>query len=282
MTTLTDTQVAAWRRDGYLFPFPLLNEDERRECLDGLARFERFLGERVNASKDLKWRTMPHLILPWVTRLTQDPRVLDIVEGLVGPDIMVFTSTFFIKEANTPTVAAWHQDSTYYGLAPMDEVTLWVALTDASVEAGCMDVLSYEGKPKLLPHAAHVVENSVNRAGQQITVPLDERRAVAMPLKAGEFSMHHGLTPHRSGPNVTNHRRVGLGLNFIPTSAKPVGKFKTGGMLVRGVDRYGHFEPMKPPAEELSPEAIAAHELAVTRYRETYYEQEALHARMIA
>jgi hypothetical protein len=280
MKALSEEQVNAWRRDGYLYPLPLLSDDELKDCRAGLARFEAWLGAPVNASKELKWRTMPHLILPWVSRLAHDPRILDCIEDLLGPDIMVFTSTFFIKDASTRTIADWHQDSTYYGLEPKEEVTVWVALTDASRDAGCMDVLP--GALTQMPHAAHVVADSVNRAGQRITVPLDETRAVAMPLKAGQFSMHHGLCPHRSGPNTLSTRRIGLGLNFIPAGARPTGAHRTAGMLVRGSDRFGHFEPVSAPATELGEDAIAAHDLAVTRYRDTYHEQEALHERLSA
>ncbi len=282
MKSLSEDQVTAWRRDGFLYPFPLLDEGERQECLKGLARFERWLGAPVNASKDLKWRTMPHIILPWVTRVARDPRILDPVEDLLGPDILIYTSTFFIKEPHTPMIAAWHQDSTYYGLEPVEEITVWVALTDADHAAGCMDVVSFDGAPRQMRHAAHVVENSVNRAGQKITEPLDESPLVSMELKAGQFSMHHGLCPHRSGPNTADHRRIGLGLNYIPAHVRPIGAFRTAAMLVRGEDRWGHFEPVTPPRAELDADEIAAHEKAVRQYRETYREQETLHARLSA
>ncbi len=282
MKSLSEELVAKWRRDGFLFPLPLLDEDERQECLTGLARFERWLGEPVNASKDLKWRTMPHIILPWVTRLALDVCILDPVEDLLGPDILIYTSTFFIKEPHSPTIAAWHQNSTYYGLEPAEEITVWVALTEANRAAGCMDVLSFDGAPRQMRHAAHVVENSVNRAGQVITEPLDESKPVAMELKAGQFSMHHGLCPHRSSPNAAGHRRIGLGLNYISAHVRPIGAFRMAAMLVRGEDRGGHFEIVAPPKAELDGNAIAAHENAVTQYRETYREQEALHARLYA
>lgn len=282
MKTLSETQAAAWRRDGFLFPFDFLDERERRDCLEGLARYERWLGAPVNATKELRWRTMPHIILPWVTRLACDSRILDPVEDLLGPDILVYTGTFFIKEPNTPTVAAWHQDSTYYGLDPAEEITVWVALSEVNRAAGCMDALPVDGRPRQMRHAAHVVEHSVNRAGQAITEPLDESRAVSMELKAGQFSMHHGLTPHRSGPNTSDHRRIGLGLNFIPARCRPAGAIRQAAMLVRGENRYGHFHLVPPPKAELDDDAIAAHEDAVTRYRETYREQEALHARLSA
>ncbi|MDX1435098.1 MAG: phytanoyl-CoA dioxygenase family protein, partial [Gammaproteobacteria bacterium] len=223
MPGLTADQVAQWRRDGYLTPFPLLDDAERHRCLDGLSRFEAWLGQPVNASSELKWRTMPHLLLPWVAKLAADPRILDRVEPLLGPDILIFTSTFFIKEPRSPTVAAWHQDSTYYGLLPKDEVTVWIALTLADEAAGCMEVMPFEGPPRQMRHHARVVDNSVNRASQRIIEPLDDALAVAMPLQPGQFSMHHGLTPHRSGPNRSSHRRIGLGLNFIPTSVDRTG-----------------------------------------------------------
>ena len=57
-----------------------------------------------------------------------------------------------------------------------------------------------------------------------------------MPLKAGEFSFHHGLCPHRSGPNRADHRRIGLAFNYIPAYVKPTGSFAMSMMLVRGED----------------------------------------------
>jgi hypothetical protein len=122
MTALTEQQVDDWHDRGFLSPFPLLGQEELSECLDGLARFEKWLGGPVNSDAGLNWRTMPYLLMPWANKLARDPRILDIVEQLLGPDLLIFTSTFFIKEANSPAIAAWHQDSTYYGLEPKEEL----------------------------------------------------------------------------------------------------------------------------------------------------------------
>lgn len=278
MKSLSEEQVAEFKRDGFLSPFPLLDEAERQDCLQGLARLEAWLGAAVNATKELKWRTMPYITMPWALRLATDPRILDKVEDLLGPDLLLYTGTFFIKEANTATWADWHQDSTYHGYEPMEQVAAWIALSDAGEDAGCMEVMPWDSKPRLMPHEAHVVENSVNRAGQRITEPLDADKAVAMPLKAGAFSFHHGLCPHRSGPNTTNFRRIGLAFNYVPASVKPTGSFPMRMMLVRGEDRWNHFGSIERPTEELSPAAIAEHEQTVTLYRDTYYEQEPRHS----
>ena len=282
MKALSEEQVARWQRDGFLSPFPLLDARELQACRDGLQRFEDWLGSPVNAAREMKWRTMPYLILPWAAKLARDPRILDAVEDLLGPDLLIYTSTFFIKEPHSPTIAAWHQDSTYYGLEPKEEVTVWVALSDASQAAGCMEALSFRGEPRQLRHASRVVANSVNRASQMIVEPLEESHPVAMPLPAGSFSMHHGLCPHRSGPNSADHRRIGLGLNYIPTHVRPAGGIKPAAMLVRGVDRCGHFEPVDAATAELDAKGLATHERAVALYRDCYLEEEARHARLSA
>lgn len=282
MKVLSEEQVGRWRRDGFLSPFPLLNAEELQTSRDGLQRFEEWLGGPVNSVAEMKWRTMPHLILPWAAKLAHDPRILDVVEDVLGPELLIYTSTFFIKEPLSPTIAAWHQDSTYYGLEPKEEVTVWIALTEASQAAGCMEALSFRGEPRQLRHAARVVENSVNRASQKIVEPLDDSCPVAMPLAAGWFSIHHGLCPHRSGPNSTDHRRIGLGLNYIPTHVRPAGSVKPAAMLVRGADRYGHFERVEPPKAELDSNGVAVHDRAVALYRQGYEEEEARHARLPA
>lgn len=278
MGTLPAEKVAQWKHDGFLSPFPLLDEAELHACRQGVERYEAWLGGRINAHADLRWRTMPYLLMPWAARLARDPRILDTVEDLLGPDILIFTSTFFIKEPHSPTIAAWHQDSTYFGLEPKEALTVWIALTEASEAAGCMDALSFRGQPRQLSHVSRVVKDSVNRAGQVITEPFDDSAPVPMPLKAGWFSMHHGLCPHRSGPNTSSHRRIGLGLNYIPTHARPSGSIRHAALLVRGTDRYGHFEPAPWPEEELGENEVKAHARAVSLYRDAYLEEEARHA----
>lgn len=282
MKTLGGTQVAQWQENGFLSPFSLMDTTELMSCNEGVARFEKWLDGPINTDAAYKWRSMAYLVLPWVAKLALDSRILDHVEDLLGPDLLIFTSTFFIKEPHSPMIAAWHQDSTYYGLEPKDEACVWIALTEANEAAGCMEALSFHGQPKQLRHSSRIVENSVNRGSQVIVEPFDDANPIAMPLPAGSFSIHHGLCPHRSGPNTSDHRRIGLGLNFIPTHVKPSGSIRHAAMLVRGTDQYGHFEIVEPPKAELDAEAIATHERAMALYRDAYLEEEARHSRLSA
>jgi Phytanoyl-CoA dioxygenase (PhyH) len=279
---LTEEQVASFKRDGFLSPFPLLDGVELKACNDGVGRFEAWLGGPITGDAAHKWRSMPYLLMPWAAELARDPRILDHVEDLLGPDILILTSTFFIKEPHSPTIAAWHQDSTYYGLEPKEEVCVWIALTDADEVSGCMEVASFDGRPRQLRHASRVVENSVNRASQVIVEEFDGSGAVPMPLAAGSFSMHHGLCPHRSGLNRADHRRIGLGLNYIPTYVRPSVSVRHAAMLVRGTDRYGHFELVGSPEREFDPNAVATHAHAMAVYGDAYIEEEARHDRRYA
>jgi non-heme Fe2+,alpha-ketoglutarate-dependent halogenase len=121
MKALTQQQVDFFRHNGFLFPIPALSPAEIQTCLDGLARLEADLGCAV-ADADPKWRSHGHMHAPWFNDLIRHPRILDAIEDVIGPDILVWTSTFFIKEPHAPTYAAWHQDGGYFGLQPQESV----------------------------------------------------------------------------------------------------------------------------------------------------------------
>jgi non-heme Fe2+,alpha-ketoglutarate-dependent halogenase len=268
--------VRDYRYNGFLFPIPALTPAEAAQALADLERIEKKIGAPLPQAEK-KWRGGAYVYSPAVAALVRHPRVLDIVEDVIGPNILVYWATYFIKDAGAPSFTAWHQDATYFGLDPLEHVTAWIALSDASRVAGCMDVLSARGAPKQYHHAAARLEHSINGAGQQIVEPVDDRDAISMELKAGQVSLHHTMCLHRSAPNRASHRRVGLGISYIPTHARIVGKTRLAAMLVRGVDNFGNFDHLPSPAGELTPEGIALHADTYRRFRENYSEQELLH-----
>jgi hypothetical protein len=281
MKALTPEQVASYHHNGFLFPVPALTDAEIAVCLAGLQQLETELGSPV-ADADVKWRSHAYAHSVWFNNLIRHPKILDAIEDVIGPDILVWTSTFFIKEPNSPTFAAWHQDGTYFGLNPHEQVCAWVALTDASREAGCMEHLSSKGAPRQLHHAPLGLPNSINRAGQTIMEPFDESNPVAMALPAGSFSLHHEFAVHRSAPNNASHRRVGIGLNYLPAHVRVEGPVRCCAMLVRGEDKYGHFDLVEPPVAERDAAALAKHQLVSDRYRENYKIQVTNHEKQYA
>jgi hypothetical protein len=281
MKSLTEDQVRRYRHDGYLFPVPALSQAELADCLAGFGRLEGWLGTKLTEA-DRKWRSAAYTYMPWVDALVRHPRVLDAIEDVIGPDILVYTSTFFVKEPGSPMFAAWHQDATYFGLAPTDHVTAWVALTDATEEAGCMEVLPARGQPRQHRHEALRLVHSINGGGQAITETLDEQAAVTMALPAGSFSLHHTLCAHRSAPNRAAHRRIGIGISYVPAHVRPTGSYRMPALLVRGADSGGHFDLLDAPKAEFDDDSIERHERVYRRYRENYNEQVERHDRDFA
>ena len=278
--TLSSIEVDRYERDGFLSPLPALTREEAEDSRGNLEAFEGTVGGPLTSEATGRYRSRTHVLLRWVHGLVSHPRILDAVESLIGPNILVYTSTWFIKEPESAAIAAWHQDATYFGLRPYVHVTAWLALTDATAENGCMEFLAGSHHGGQLPHKAGVVAASVNRAGQAVVVDVDDRPAVHAPLRAGEFSLHHTLLLHRSKPNRSRGRRVGLAISYVPTHVQHLGvKHKTPAMLVRGEDTFGHFALEPAPIADLDEAARAAYQRSAEGYRLSYAEQVALEGR---
>ena len=248
-----------------------------------LARFEEWLGKPVNQG-DWRWRSAAYVFLPWLDRLVRHPGILDAVESLIGPDILVFTSTFFIKEANSPTFAAWHQDATYFGIEPYEHVTAWVALSDATAEAGCMEVVSSRGRPQQLRHAALGLKDSINGGGQAITEDFDQGDGEMMALPAGQPPFHcttrcAATARRRTAPRIAASASASAISRRIAGSPAPCACARRS---LRGRDCGGHFDLLPPPEGEFHPAALARHEEAYRRYRANYAEQIEAHDRAFA
>ena len=277
MKALTEAQVRDYRENGFLFPIPALTSAEVADAMHNIERLEAHIGTRLSAAHK-KYRSGSYTFLPWVDALVRHPRILDAVEDVIGPDILVYWATFFVKEPDTPAFTAWHQDSTYFGLEPHEHVTAWVALTDASKEAGCMDVVPPNGQRRQYHHAKVGLKNAITAAGQAIVEPIDETGITTMELKAGEMSFHNTLAPHRSLPNRAGHRRIGYGISYIPAHVKPTGSYRLKALLVRGRD-HGNFDLLPAPRAEFDPEAMAVAEAFYQRFFENYTEQAERHER---
>src|SRR2546422_4971306 len=191
-TKLSSVQTESYTRDGFLSPLAALTREQAGSYRGKLEAFEQAVGGPLTSDgTDPRYRSRTHVLLTWVHALARQPAILDAVEDLIGPDILVYTSTWFIKEPDSTAIAAWHQDATYFGLRPYVHVTAWLALTDATAENGCMEFLPGSHRLGQLPHRAGVVASSVYRAGLAITVRVDDAPAVHAALSAGAVPPAH-------------------------------------------------------------------------------------------
>lgn len=271
---LSEKEVAQYERENFLAPLPALTGDEARYYRDCLERYE--LAQGGAPLQPWQYRKL-HVREAWAAELVRIPRVLDAVEDLIGPDILIFNATFFIKNPGTDQVTAWHQDATYFGMQPYEHVTAWIALSDATVESGCMNFVVGSSRFGQLYHAPQTVVGSVNHGSQAIAEDFDDSRVASAPLNAGQFSFHHTMVIHSSEPNRSEDRRIGFGISYIPAHVRHVGSYRMGASHARGTDRFGHFEIEPDPREHESAENAKHHEAAYKRYREGYEEQIAAH-----
>lgn len=251
--SLTPAQVAAYERDGVYFPIPVLTRDETRRYLDAYLDFEHRLGGQPKATE----LSQAHLHFVWAYELATHPAVLDAVEAVLGSDILVWTSNVFPKRPRDPGYISWHQDGTYWGLDSAEVTTAWIALTDSTVENGCMRVAPGSQKLDIIPHRETHAANNMLTRGQEVECEVSESEAVDVVLRAGEMSLHHVRIIHGSNPNASDERRIGFAIRYITPKASQTGE-RQPAVLARGRDEYHHFELAGPPTGSVE-EGIAAH-----------------------
>ena len=253
---LSDSQVRSFGEQGVLFPLPALGPAEVEACLEALARIEA-LAEPTR-SRALKNKS--HLVSRTLHDLIQKPQILDAVEQVVGPDLMVWGASFFNKAGGTPDFVSWHQDATYWGLEPPDIVTAWVAFTPSTVESGCMRVVPGSHKWPIMPHRETFGANNLLSRGQEIGVEVKDEDAVDVVLEPGQMSLHHVLIAHGSKPNRSSHPRIGFAIRYIGGHVRQAQASRDSATLVRGRNLSGTFELEPEPKGELHPDDLAYHD----------------------
>ena len=234
---LSDEQATRYRRDGFLSGVRVFAEDEAQSIRADIETLEASHPEGAGGY-DLNqfFRVNGQIVIPLLADLARRPEILDCVERLLGPDLLVWSVELFIKEPGSVKTVSWHQDITYWGMGETDdEVTAWVALSDVSVEAGCMRFIPGSHMQGLVAHHDTFHDDNLLSRGQSIDA-VDEARAVHGPLRPGEMSLHHGRCFHASGPNHSSDRRIGLAIRYVTPDVRQPGLGRDYAMLVRGVD----------------------------------------------
>lgn len=232
---------AQYDRDGFLV-FP--------QVLD--AGLVRLASEHVawlqQKNPELRPENLHHRLMwddPFWVRLVSDPRLLDLVEPIIGPNIALFASHYISKPGGDGLPVLWHQDGSYWPLEPMEVVTAWLAVDDSTAENGCMRVLPGSHHGPMLAHHQHDQQAVL---GTEIRPEdLDTSGAVDVELPSGGVSLHHPLLVHGSNPNHSPRRRCGLTIRYIPATTRITAPDWTT-FLLRGEPVEGVNEYSPPPA----------------------------------
>ncbi len=243
-------QLDAYDRDGVLFPIEVLSRDE-------VQRF-RLEIETVCAKLGgaLKRIDQCHLFFSWACELALKPAVLDVVESLVGPEILLHSTRLFYKHPKDPAYVSWHLDGRYSGLNSYQAPTVWIALTESNRQNGGLRIVrsSHRFAPASFVEKPHA--DNLENHGQEVDVDSTRADIVDVSLQPGEMSVHDVNVIHGSEANSSDISRIGFSISYVtpkvPTSILPL-------VRARGTEPCDHLRLVMAPEPCRLEHSIAAH-----------------------
>lgn len=247
---LTDEQIAFYNEHGYVMPFSVFEE---AEVARNRAYFDYLLAElRVQQpNRDAYAINGYHTRCEGIHALVTDDRILDLVQDLVGPDIIAWGTHFFCKLPHDPKSVHWHQDASYWPLTPARTVTVWLAIDDADVENACMHFLPGTHRRGRLEYQE---PDTPGVLWQEISDVAQYGEPVADALRAGQLSLHADMLAHGSPPNTSDRRRCGLTIRYCSPTVQPLTPhWGENAVLCRGASTSPHWTfPPAPRGNDLS------------------------------
>ena len=265
MSILTEQQVKQYNKEGYIAPIDALTKEQVLATRKEIEIIEKEMPNEINKSG----RYNVHLISPKLDEIVHNSKVLDAVEKIIGRDILVCSTTLFIKDPKQCGFVSYHQDAKYIGLEPHNWVSVWIAITDSYKENGCMKM--WPGSHlEVKDHDQKFDEDNLLTRGQTVEgVPENEVKPVK--LKAGQVSLHHPRVVHGSGINKSNDRRIGFVIqSYIGTNVRQT-LGKNGVQIARGVDNYHYHEVINRPKSLMSEEDLALRKKENEALQEIFY-----------
>jgi ectoine hydroxylase-related dioxygenase (phytanoyl-CoA dioxygenase family) len=236
---LNHASVRRYHDLGFISPVPGLRDDEAARFRRAFEDYQRYRGDSLR-QEHLKYL---HLCFPWACELATHATILDAVESLLGPDLLIHSSSVFYKGPADGAFVAWHQDGFSFRLSEPRLVTAWIALTESTVDNGCLKVIPSS-------HTARVPHGDCRLEGNQLILSIeggvDEAAAVDITLAPGEFSLHHPDLIHGSGFNGSRDKRIGFAVRYVAPGVSqelvhpPV-------VVARGRDDHRHFLHIDAP-----------------------------------
>lgn len=267
MGTLSSEQVSNYSRDGFLFPLKAFEAGRAKQVRDQLEAIEKaYAAKGPDRELSQYLRVNAHVVMPLAIDLARTPAILDAVESLLGPDILVWSTEFFIKEPGSEKVVSWHQDMTYWGLGEDADgdtehlVSAWIALSPATSKSGCMKFVPGSQKLSIQPHQDTFDEGNLLSRGQELAVEVNPEDEVDIELAPGEFSLHHGRMFHASGPNRSGDRRIGCVIRYVTPDVRQLVGNRDYAVLLRGHDTKQNWVHVAPPDREFAPANLALYE----------------------
>lgn len=235
--TLSTEQLEQYDRDGIVFPVDVLSPGET-------TMFRQAFELIAEGDGALKRLDSLHLFFAWAYRLATHKKLLNVVEDLLGSDILIDGTLVFHKPPRDLSYVSWHQDSLYSGWHMTPSTSAWIALSPSDKTNGCMRVIPGSHRQGLLAHSKVQDDLNLLDRGDQVET-VDETLAINVVLKPGQVSFHQSNLVHGSRSNASNHARIGFIVRFVTNltnTDRPL-------VRVRGRGDCSHLQLVRPPEE---------------------------------
>jgi non-heme Fe2+,alpha-ketoglutarate-dependent halogenase len=236
---LTPDQQQFYRANGYLLGLPPIYAPAEMARINAeLPNLLALLRPGETFGDIREW----HHTSTYLYEIVMNPKILDLVESILGPNFYVWGSHFFIKPPHSPGTVPWHQDAYYWPLSPCNTVTVWVAFDDVDEANGGMKLIPGSHLGGLMKHGQTSDANATLSLGLADGSAFSADTAVQFRLKAGEVSLHDDRAIHGSQANPSDRRRAGLTIRYSGTNVKPDLTISPDFVAhrCRGTDTYGH------------------------------------------
>ncbi len=242
-----------FNKDGFVSPVRIFDAVETDLVRQQLEYYERKLGKDIFSNFQLKG----HLIFPFLWEIVHELKIIEIVETLIGPNIVCWGSSFFVKDVGTSDFVPWHQDGTCWGLNGTNGLTVWLALTPSKEDNGCLRVRPCTHTRKY-EHIINENPNSMLPLKEEVNHSHSKINTVDCILNPGEISIHHMYAIHGSKRNESSARRIGFAIRYIDGSMKNTNGLNSHATLIKGHD-FGNFIHEKKPKYDLDAQALRRH-----------------------
>lgn len=238
---LTAEQVKQYHEQGYLGPFAAFSEQEMTQDL--CPQIERTLKTDPPDHKHLDHNR--HLDSAVVHRVATAPAVVDRMASIMGPDLLLWRTNFFVKEPGGKEIP-WHQDLNYWPIEPPVVISAWMAIDPVTIENSCVQLIPGTHR-KVIPHVKSTGDKLFAEEADGSSV--DTTQLINMELKPGEFFLFNERTLHHSEPNRSQMRRIGLSIRVVPPLVRVLKQDAPnhGTVLIRGQDTLNFNPRAQPP-----------------------------------